>query len=62
MGLKKAGYSRLFFMMKTKTKDKLRDYLWATGRQSLSQYIENALLNQMMRDGIIRSDEKKCND
>lgn len=62
MSLEKEGYSRLFFRMGTKLKDKLRDYLWATGRQSLAKYIENALLEQMMRDGIIRSDDKNCND
>lgn len=52
----------MFFRMETKLKDKLRDYLWATGRQSLAKYIENALLEQMMHDGIIRPDDKNCND
>lgn len=49
---KKEVYSRPDFRVKDDIKNRLKDYC-ASKRQSISKYIEGAVVNKMMRDGII---------
>lgn len=52
MGKRKEGYSQPDFRIKNEVKSKLKDYC-ISKKRPISKYIESAVVNKMMRDGII---------
>lgn len=57
MGKRKEGYSQPDFRIKNEVKSKLKDYC-ISKKQPISKYIESAVVNQMVFDGIIGEKER----
>lgn len=58
MGLSKEGYILPGFRIRREANHKLKRYLLDNNLGSVSKYIENAVINQMKKDGIISQDYK----
>lgn len=58
MGLEKVGYALPRFRIRNEANVKLKRYLLDNNLGSVSKYVENAVINQMKKDGIIGQDYK----
>lgn len=58
MSLEKNGYIRPGFRIRRDINDKLKMYLLKNDLGSVSKYVENAVLKELKKDGIISQDDK----
>lgn len=58
MALEKDGYVKPAFRIRKEFNEKLKEYLFYNKKGSISKYVENAVINQLKKDGIISQDDK----